>query len=325
MLRLKSAICIALSTLIFSFAAQAEVSTQQVKAKEKGIELYNQFKAISAIPYLKAAAEGGDREAQYYLGEALRKNNKYITPEAQGAYEASARQGDIYAMIRLSQRNNDLCVEMNNCSGEKKSPSEWSKSALEAATKEAEKGDAEAMYLMYRITGDDKWFEKSADGGFALAQYYLAAEYREGKGFFLTPSKRADMVERWMKASAEGGNPQGMLAYAAIQGRKKDWEQFRSWNEKAAMTGYVSAVYGYGSYLAGQSPEYGFKEDLVTAYASISWVLELDGGGGMREFALDELPEIAAKMTAEQIEKSKKTLTEWKVTRPPLSFFPDKL
>lgn len=178
---------------------------------------------------------------------------------------------------------------------------------------------------MYRITGDDKWFEKSADGGFALAQYYLAAEYREGKGFFLTPSKRADMVERWMKASAEGGNPQGMLAYAAIQGRKKDWEQLRSWNEKAAMTGYVSAVYGYGSYLAGQSPEYGFKEDLVTAYASISWVLELDGGGGMREFAQDELPEIAAKMTVEQIEKSKKTLTEWKATRPPLSFFPDKL
>lgn len=148
--------------------------------------------------------------------------------------------------------------------------------------KEAEKGDAEAMYLIYRITGDDKWFEKSAEGGFALSQYYLAAEYREGKGFFLTPSKRADMVEHWMKASAEGGNPQGMLAYAAIQGRKKDWEQFRYWNEKAAMTGYVSAVYGYGSYLAGQSPEYGFKEDLVTAYASVSWILELDGGGGMQ-------------------------------------------
>ncbi len=45
----------------------------------------------------------------------------------------------------------------------------------------------------------------------------------------------------------------------------------------------------------------------------------------MQEFAKDELPEIAAKMTDEQIEKSKKTLTEWKATRPPLSFFPDKL
>ncbi len=310
---------------ITSVAAHAQTFTDLQQAKRQGITLYNQLKAISAVPYLKTAAESGDREAQYYLGEALRKNNKHITPEAQSAYEASALQGDIYAMIRLSQRDNDLCVKMNNCPVEKKSPLEWSRSALEAAMKEAEKGDAEAMYLIYRITGDDKWFEKSAEGGFALSQYYLAAEYREGKGFFLTPSKRADMVEHWMKASAEGGNPQGMLAYAAIQGRKKDWEQFRYWNEKAAMTGYVSAVYGYGSYLAGQSPEYGFKEDLVTAYASVSWILELDGGGGMQEFAKDELPEIAAKMTDEQIEKSKKTLTEWKATRPPLSFFPDKL
>lgn len=322
---LKNILFIAFSLLAFSFTAQAETSKSQAGAKKKGIELYNQFKAISAVPYLKSAAESGDHEAQYYLGEALRKNNKYITPEAQSAYEASALQGDIYAMIRLSQRDNDLCVAMKNCPVEKKSSTEWSKSALEAATKKAEKGDSEAMYLMYRITGDDKWFEKSAEGGFALSQYYLAAEYREGKGFFLTPSKRTDVIERWMKASAEGGNPQGMLAYAAIQGRKKDWEQFRYWNEKAAMTGYVSAVYGYGSYLAGQSPEYGFKEDLITAYASISWVLELDGGGGMKEFAQDELPEIAAKMTPEQIEKSKKILAEWKATRPPLSFFPDKL
>ncbi|UZE14984.1 tetratricopeptide repeat protein [Pseudomonas sp. B21-053] len=303
----------------------AELTVEQQTAKMQGVRLYNQFKAISAVPYLEIAADSGDHEAQYYLGEALRKNNKHMTLEAQTAYEASALQGDIYAMIRLSQRDNDLCAAMSNCPAEKKSPSEWSKSALEAATKEAEKGDSEAMYLMYRITGDDKWFEKSAEGGFALSQYYLAAEYRDGKGFFLTPSKRADVVERWMKASAEGGNPQGMLAYAAIQGRKKDWEQFRHWNEKAAMTGYVSAVYGYGSYLAGQSPEYGFKEDLVTAYASISWVLELDGGGGMKEFAQADLPVIVAKMTPEQIEKSKKMLMEWKANRPPLSFFPDKL
>ncbi|MGF6127446.1 TPR repeat protein [Pseudomonas frederiksbergensis] len=311
--------------LTFSVVVFAQAPIESLAAKTQGLALYNQFKSVSAVPYLKKAAESGDHEAQYYLGEALRKNNKYITTEAQNAYEASALQGDIYAMISLSQRDNDLCVAMKNCPAEKKSPAEWSKNALEAATKDAEKGDSEAMYLMYRITGDDKWFEKSAEGGFALSQYYLAAEYREGKGFFLTPSKRAEVIERWMKASAEGGIPQGMLGYAAIQGRKNNWEQFRYWNEKAAMTGYVSAVYGYGSYLAGQSPEYGFKEDLITAYASLSWVLELDGGGGMKEFAQDELPGIAAKMTPEQIEKSKNILMEWKVTRPPLSFFPDKL
>ncbi|WP_242486350.1 hypothetical protein [Pseudomonas sp. TH03] len=116
---LKNILFIAFSLLAFSFTAQAETSKSQAGAKKKGIELYNQFKAISAVPYLKSAAESGDHEAQYYLGEALRKNNKYITPEAQSAYEASALQGDIYAMIRLSQRDNDLCVAMKNCPVEK--------------------------------------------------------------------------------------------------------------------------------------------------------------------------------------------------------------
>ncbi|SDT60595.1 tetratricopeptide repeat protein [Pseudomonas prosekii] len=310
---------------LLSISVYAHTATDAEFSKIHGLELYNQFKSISALPYLKIAAEGGDHESQYYLGEALRRNKKYMTPEAQRAYEASASQGDLYAMIRLSQRGGDLCVQMNNCPSEQKSPMDWRKSALEAATKQAEMGDSEAMYLLYRLTGDEQWFERSAEGGYALSQYYLGAEYREGKGFFLTPAKRADVVERWMRASAEGGNPQGMLAYAAIQGRKQDWQTFRYWNEKAALTGYVSAVYGYGSYLAGQSPEYGFKEDLVTAYACISWVLEMDGGGGMKEFAQEELPQIAARMSTQQIKQSEKLLTEWKASRPPLSFFPDKL
>lgn len=310
---------------LLSISVYAHTATDAEFSKIHGLELYNQFKSISALPYLKIAAEGGDHESQYYLGEALRRNKKYMTPEAQRAYEASASQGDLYAMIRLSQRGGDLCVQMNNCPSEQKSPMDWRKSALEAATKQAEMGDSEAMYLLYRLTGDERWFERSAEGGYALSQYYLGAEYREGKGFFLTPAKRADVVERWMRASAEGGNPQGMLAYAAIQGRKQDWQTFRYWNEKAALTGYASAVYGYGSYLAGQSPEYGFKEDLVTAYACISWVLEMDGGGGMKEFAQEELPQIAARMSTQQIEQSEKLLTEWKASRPPLSFFPDKL
>lgn len=310
---------------LLSISVYAHTATDAESSKIHGLELYNQFKAISALPFLKIAAEGGDHESQYYLGEALRRNKKYMTPEAQRAYEASASHGDLYAMIRLSQRGGDLCVQMNNCPSEQKSPMDWRKSVLEAATKQAEMGDSEAMYLLYRLTGDEQWFERSAEGGYALSQYYLGAEYREGKGFFLTPAKRADVVERWMRASAEGGNPQGMLAYAAIQGRKQDWQTFRYWNEKAALTGYVSAVYGYGSYLAGQSPEYGFKEDLVTAYACISWVLEMDGGGGMKEFAQEELPQIAARMSTQQIKQSEKLLTEWKASRPPLSFFPDKL
>lgn len=65
---------------------------EQSRAKIKGIELYNQYKAISAIEFLKIAADSGDDEALYYLGESIRKNNRYMTQEAQRAYEESAKK-----------------------------------------------------------------------------------------------------------------------------------------------------------------------------------------------------------------------------------------
>jgi hypothetical protein len=313
------------STLLFSFKVFAEISPEQLKAKEKGIELYNQFKAISATPYLKIAAEAGDHEAQYYLAEALRKNNKYMTPEAQSAYEASALQGDIYSMIRLAENSDDLCVAMENCPKSRKTPKEWLNMATDAASAAASKGDAEAMYLMFRITNDDTWLEKSAENGYAFAQHYLASGYQGGKGFFLLPSSRAEVIERLMKSSAEGGYPQGMMSYAAIRARKKDFDTFRYWNEQAAKTGYASAVFGYGSYLSENPSKFGFPHDLTKSYALIYSLLELDGGGGVKDYAEDILPEIATQMTAEQIETAKKLSKEWKESHPPLSYFPDKL
>lgn len=289
---------------IFSAVAHAHVSADSQLAKNQGLALYNQFKAITAVPYLKAAAESGDHEAQYYLGEAIRKNKKYMTPEAMSAYEASALQGDIYSMIRLAGEKNDLCVAMGNCPKGRKEPGVWGKLALDTASVEAAKGNAEAMYLMFIVTGDDEWLKKSAENGYAYAQYFLGVSYREGRGFFLLPSNRAEVVERLLKSSAEGGYPQGMLAYGAILAEKKDLQGFRLWNEKAAETGYATAVFGYGSYLGEESSEFGFTYDPVKSYALLHLLLELDGGGGMPDYVNFALPEIAAKMTPEQIEKA---------------------
>ncbi|WP_259741103.1 tetratricopeptide repeat protein [Pseudomonas frederiksbergensis] len=303
----------------------AELTAEQQTAKTQGIVLYNQFKAISATPLLKIAADAGDHEAQYYLGEAIRKNNRYMTSEALSAYEASALQGDTYSMIRLAGDTNDLCVTMGNCPQGRKEPSEWRKLTLDSAGAEAVKGNAEAMYLMFRLTGDDKWLEKSAEKGYAFAQYYLGTGYRDGKGFFVLPSSRADTVERLMKASAEGGYPPGMMAYVEVLATKKDYETLRAWYEKAAESGYASAVFGYGSYLSKKPSELGFPYEPVKAYALISTLLELDGGGGLQKYAKEMLPEIAEKLTPEQIEQAKQISKEWKATHPPLSYFPDKL
>lgn len=303
----------------------AELTVKQQTAKMQGVRLYNQFKAFSATPLLKIAADAGDPDAQYYLGEAIRKNKKYMTSEALNAYEASALQGDIYSMIRLAGDKNDLCVTMNNCPKGRKEPGEWGKMALDTASIEADNGNAEAMYLMFLVIGDDKWLEKSAEKGYAFAQYFLGTRYREGRGFFVLPSSRSEVIERLMKSSAEGGYPQGMLEYGAILAEKKDLQGFRLWNEKAAETGYATAVFGYGSYLGEESSEFGFTYDPVKSYALLHLLLELDGGGGMLDYVNFVLPEISAKMTPEQIEKAKQLSKEWKSSHPPLSFFPDKL
>ncbi|MFD2883626.1 hypothetical protein ACFS4T_16360 [Pseudomonas lini] len=54
------------------------VSFNPQSAKIQGITLYNQFKTISAVPFLELAAQVDDHEAQYYLGEAIRKKQKNI-------------------------------------------------------------------------------------------------------------------------------------------------------------------------------------------------------------------------------------------------------
>jgi TPR repeat protein len=316
---------IALFAIVISFEVNAQPTSDLKSAKMQGITLYNQFKATSAVPFLELAAQAGDHEAQYYLGEAIRKSKRYMTPEAKNAYEASALQGDIYSMIRLAGDTNDLCVAMGNCPKDRKEPGEWRKMALDTASVEAAKGNAESMYLMFRVTGDDKWLEKSAKNGFSLAQFSLATKYQEGGGFFLLPASRLAAVERWMKASAEGGYPPGMMGLAAVSVEKNDLESFRLWNEKAAASGYVEGVFGYGSYLGEDPSNYGFKLDLVKSYALLSLLYELDGGGHVRRDIEDVLPDIAKKMSPEQIKEAKVFLENWKSSHPPLSFFPDKL
>ncbi|HEX4550299.1 sel1 repeat family protein [Pseudomonas sp.] len=305
--------------------ANAALTQQQEEAKKKGIELYNQYKATSAIEPLKIAAEGGDDEALYYLGEALRKNNRFMTPEAKKAYESSAKKGNIYSMIRLGRIEDDLCSTMKNCPPGEESPSSWVIKAKSLAIQRSTQGDSESMYLLYEMIGNDDWLEKSAENGFALAQFRLATKYQEGGGTFLLPSRRSEAIEKWMKASAENGYPPGMMGFAAARIEKNDLSSFRFWNEKAATLSYVSGVFGYASYIGGIEPTYGFQSDPVKSYALLTNLLELDGGGNVINNVNDTLPEVEKNMSKEQIAEAKKLAKTWKFTHPPLSFYPDKL
>lgn len=129
-----------------------------------------------------------------------------------------------------------------------------------------------------------------------------------------------------MKASAESGFPKGMLEYSAyLYENGGDLSVARHWIEEAAKSGYESGVSSYGAYLAHAPSLYDFPLDLIKGYALTSLLTELDGGGNIKPYVDEVLPEIAAKMSAEQIEEAKKFAQQWKATHPPLSFFPDKL
>ncbi|CEA01775.1 hypothetical protein BN1049_00532 [Pseudomonas saudimassiliensis] len=311
--------CAALWT---SYLPALELTPAQQTAKERGIALFNQFRVGGS--YLLIAAEAGDADAQYYLGEEIRTLNRFITRESQKWLEAAANQGHIYAMIRLGRSGNDLCAVMGNCPSGSKSPGDWLRHAYRVALPLAEQGDPEAMFLMYKITLDTDWRAKAAEAGHAFAQYGEAISIKQGRGFYLF-GNRKKAVEKWFKASAEGGYPLSMQYYQEILAERDDWEGVRYWQQKAAETGHAESIYTLGAYLSHEPEGAGHELDLVKGYGLISLLLDLDGGGGMLTTAKETLPLVAAKMTPEQIEQALAFAEEWKATHPPVSYFPDKL
>jgi TPR repeat protein len=303
----------------------ASATNSTVKTEPKGITLYNQLNIDSAIQELTREATSGNVESQYYLGEALRKKNRHMTPEAQQWYESAAENNNIYAMIQLGRAKNDLCIKMGNCPPNKKSQAEWFARAKELALPKARDGDPESLYLMYEITLNREWLEKSANAGYSLAQYWMAVSERQGEGFFLMPGKRDESVKKWLLLSSEGGYPKAMMDYLQILFQEGDTEGLRHWLVIAAETGDQAAISNYGAYIAHSPDKIGYPLDLVKGYALYSLLKELEDNGGIGRYVERKSDEIREKMTPKQIEESKIAAKEWRETHPPLSFFPEKL
>ncbi|VVP85892.1 tetratricopeptide repeat protein [Pseudomonas fluorescens] len=313
-----------ISILPYSFNS-ASASTARPSSEQRGIILYNQMKIDAAIPQLKEEAKNGEIESQYYLAESLRKKNGYMTPEAQLWYESAAEKKNVYAMIQLGRAKNDLCAIMENCPPSKKTQAEWFVEAKKITLPKANDGDPESLYLMYEITLDHKWLEKSANAGYPLAQYWMAVSERQGEGYFFIPGGRDASVRRWLLLSSEGGNPKAMMEYLETLYVKGEMESTRHWLEVAAATGEQAALSNYGAYISHTPDKIGYPLDLVKGYAIFSLLKELGDSGGVQDYVDRKIEKIAEKMTPEQIEQSKIVAQEWKATHPPISFFPEKL
>jgi TPR repeat protein len=309
--------------LLISANCNAQAVTEAEAAKKSlGLILFNQYKPAELE--LRAAAEAGDSEAQFYLAEEVRQKNQYITPEAKKWLEAASSQGDFYALLILARSDNDLCAIMNNCSHGSQASEYWTPKLMQLASESADKGNAEALYIMYELTAERDWLQKSALAGNSTAQYRMAIGDRQGEGFLL-PWKRQNSVEKWFLLSAKGGNPKAMMQLFGIYREKGDLEQARYWVEKAASISYEAGIYNLGYFLALDPSALGFKENKIKGYALISLLKELDGGGTAQTDVAETLPLISEKMTTAEINEARKYATKWKASHSPLSFFPEKI
>ncbi|MGV8902620.1 MAG: tetratricopeptide repeat protein [Pseudomonas sp.] len=307
-------------------SAWAQLTPAQEEARIKGIFSYNMMRGFTAKPFLEIAAKAGDGDAQYYLAELIRIRKKYITAEAQALYEAAAEKGDIYSMMRLSDKGDDLCHIMENCPPDIKTPQEWLESARSLAKERAAQGDGEAMQQLFMITGHFDWLVKAAESGFPDAQEWLGSLYKEGVGTFLIPGNRKKEIEKWYRASAESGYAPGMSSYADLLQKFGDLKGAGYWTEKAAEAGHFGSMSSYAAWTAHMPDEVGYPLNLVKAYGLTLLMAEADPGRGPSSpgYGGQVLPEVAAKMTPEQIEAGKAYAKEWAKTHPPLSRFPPK-
>lgn len=310
-------ICVSLPHLTY-----AALTPDQQAAKERGIMLYNQYKP--AETELRIAAEAGDAEAQFYLGEYLSRKPGYMTSESRHFLEAAANQGDLYAMIRLSKSGGDECKIYNNCPAGYKTRAEWRREAWRVSRDLAAKEDPEGLYIAYRVSGRLDFLIRSAEAGFPFAQYWLGSRYKNGDSFFLLPWGRHDETRRWFKAAAENGIPQAMIEYANMRGYSAI---VRHWVEEAAKAGYRDGIVRLAAEYEHPRSVNDFPHDLVKAYGLISLLLVLDEYcGSTAGCARDKLARLSAQMTPEQIEQGKAFVLEWQAAHPrPISFFPMKI
>ena len=308
-----------LLTLALSGPALAQLTPAQQSARDKGIALYQQSDWYDSQPLLQTAAEAGDAQAQYYLGEALRLSNRYSTPQARKWYEAAARQGHLYAMLRLGNAD-DFCQYLGDCDGE--NDVQWRKVATEQAYARAQQGDTEAMTVLFITRHDLGWLQMAAEAGDSRAQEWLAGIYKDGGGWYVIPALGEMAARKWYKASAEGGNPKGMFLYASLlYDNNGDTREIGHWLEQAAEGGHIDSVATYASELSEQPNRFGHPHDLVKAYGLTYLVAHLEGGGNSPREAKLTLEEIAAKMTPAQIEQGLAFAKGWERTHPPLSYY----
>src|SRR5690606_34013640 len=320
-----SRICIGLIYLFITIFAQAETSDDEVEALfQEGYALYQRYNGPKAFGKFKAAAQLGHVEAAYYAGNILRRNDTYITEEAEQFYRQAAEGGDVYAMLRLAQKGN-FCGTLRNCDYDRE---EWLDRAINSALPRAKAGDTEAMMALssaYAIKGDRaadvEWVERAAENGHAFAQYWMAVMLDEqDRGLYWTDSGRSADTLKWLKASAEQGLPKAMLKLALEYKEDGRFDEANEWVDLLGQTDYFEALFNYGLILL-QGPEgmFQYPEARPIEGLAVLFALYRETGNPSVKYSIDRH---SNDLDSDRVTKARSRSEELLVDTPILHYLP---
>ncbi len=216
-------------------------------AKDEGMRLWGIHQWETMQPPLEIAAEAGDVEAMYYLGEANRLLSRGLSNAAMDWYYEAAQHGEPYAMLRLHSggacKLGDVCPEDGD---------DWRDAALEETLPKAEDGDTDAMLALYSIysiyaTLEDMdaanhWLLEAAEAGNTAAQDWLGVRIRDGESGtrYTNDTERWEAAEVWFRRAAELGYPPSMSNLAGILANLERYDEAWEWMEKASDAGLMN-------------------------------------------------------------------------------------
>ncbi|MBZ5487736.1 sel1 repeat family protein [Halomonas aquamarina] len=299
-------------------------------AKEEGMRLYNAHQRSKSPPYLEIAAEAGDAEAMYYLGEVDRLRHMGLTQAALDWYHQAAQHGEPYAMLRLFDGGacelGDVCPENGD---------DWPQEALELTLPQAEAGDPEAMaalyYIYYYVEDPDEeealaWLNRAAEAGDAWAMNTLGKRARDDEDAYESETAQLEAAEVWFRRAAEAEYAPGMNNLAVVLGRLDRHEESWEWITRASEAGHINGrgwlgacniePEGEGMNLCHSAP----APEPAKGWAILSAINEeVPGTSSERQLRV-----FGESVTPEQRAEGKRMKEEWLGLEPPLSYFPEK-
>ncbi|MEP6847896.1 MAG: tetratricopeptide repeat protein [Acidobacteriota bacterium] len=210
-----------------------------------------------------------------------------------------------------------LAVGLMACQSERKSPLFIQMEEL------AQQGNPEAQYhlgMMYNnglgVKQDSgkafSWFSKAADSGEPLASYKLGCYYSGQFGEVQVDAAKSSLYKL---IAADAGYSFAQADVGNIYFQKGSYDEAIKWWKLAASQGYPPALGNLSfSFFEGKI----IPQDKVLAYAYFK-LANVDLAGELTAEAQKGLGTLAEAMTADEIEKAEKIVSDWKAEPTPLT------